>query len=276
MVRSGLNFLALLAAATLVGGCEIQAQSFGSDGSFDRTLRVDGPVDLDVLSRSGRIRVTVGASDSVHIVGQIRAYGSLTWRRMYSPAEQVKMLETTPPIDQSGNRITVGYISDDALASNVTISYDVTVPASTRLRTESRSGDQAIDAIQGPVTASSRSGSIRIKSVPGDLDVDTRSGHVELLDQKSNVRVVSRSGRVTLAGQPRTWTVATRSGDVEVALPQDGGAEIDVDSRSGSVDSDRPLEMRSSSESRNRMRGVVGRGGGRLEVTTRSGSVRVR
>ena len=38
MVRSGLNFLALLAAATLVGGCEIQAQSFGSDGSFDRTL----------------------------------------------------------------------------------------------------------------------------------------------------------------------------------------------------------------------------------------------
>ena len=275
MVRSGLNFLALLAAATLVGGCEIQAQSFGSDGSFDRTLRVDGPVDLDVLSRSGRIRVTVGASDSVHIVGQIRAYGSLTWRRMYSPAEQVKMLETTPPIDQSGNRITVGYISDDALASNVTISYDVTVPASTRLRTESRSGDQAIDAIQGPVTASSRSGSIRIKSVPGDLDVDTRSGHVELLDQKSNVRVVSRSGRVTLAGQPRTWTVATRSGDVEVALPQDGGAEIDVDSRSGSVDSDRPLDMRSS-ESRNRMRGVVGRGGGRLEVTTRSGSVRVR
>jgi len=185
------------------------------------------------------------------------------------------MLETTPPIEQSGNQITIGHISDDALASNVTISYDVTVPASTRLRTESRSGDQSIDAIQGPVTASSRSGGIRIKSVPGDLDVDTRSGHVELLDQQSNVRVVSRSGRVTLEGQPRSWTVATRSGDVEVALPQDGSAEINVDSRSGSVDSDRPIEMRSS-ESRNRMRGVVGRGGGRLEVTTRSGSVRVR
>src|SRR6185295_13859135 len=121
MVRSGLNLLALLVAATLVGGCEIQAQSFGVDGSFDRTLRVDGPVDLDVLSRSGRIRVSVGASDTVHVVGQIRAFGSLTWWHMYSPTEQVKMLESAPPIDQSGNRIIIGRIADDALASNVTI-----------------------------------------------------------------------------------------------------------------------------------------------------------
>jgi len=275
MVRSGVNLLALLAAATLVGGCEIQAQSLGVDGSFDRTLRVDGPVDLDVLSRSGRIRVTVGAGDAVHVVAQIRAHGSLTWWHMYSPTEQVKMLESNPPIDQSGNRISIGRISDDALASNVTISYDLTVPATTRLRTTSRSGDQAIDAIQGPVTASSRSGSIHIRSVPGDLDVETRSGEVELLDQKSNVRVVSRSGRVMLEGQPRTWTVSTRSGDVDVALPQDGGAQIEVDSRSGSVDSSRPIEMRTS-ESRSRMRGIIGRGGGRLDVTTRSGSVRIR
>jgi DUF4097 and DUF4098 domain-containing protein YvlB len=186
------------------------------------------------------------------------------------------MLETTPPIDQSGNRINIGFISDDALASNVTISYDVTVPANTRLRTNSRSGDQTIDSIQGPVTASSRSGHIHVDSVPGNLDVDTRSGDVELLGQPRNVRVLSRSGRVKLEGQPSpTWAVQTRSGDVEVALPQDGGAEIDVDSRSGSVDSSRPIEMRGS-KSRNHTQGTVGRGGGRLEVTTRSGSVRIR
>jgi DUF4097 and DUF4098 domain-containing protein YvlB len=112
--------------------------------------------------------------------------------------------------------------------------------------------------------------------VTGDLEVDTRSGDIELLDQRSNVRVMSRSGRVVLEGQPtRAWEVETRSGDVDVALPQDGGAEIDVDSRSGSVDSSRPIDVRTST-SRNRMQGIVGRGGGRLEVTTRSGSVRIR
>jgi DUF4097 and DUF4098 domain-containing protein YvlB len=276
MFRSGLKVLALVGAATLAGGCEIQAQSLGVDGSFDRTLRVDGPVDLDVFSRSGHIRVKVGPADAVHVAGQIRAYGSLTWVHVYSPTEQAKMLESNPPIEQSGNRITVGRISDDALASNVTISYEVTVPPNTRLRANSRSGDQTIDAIQGPVSASTRSGSIRIGSVPGGVDIDTRSGEVEVRDQNSNVRVTSRSGHVRLAGQPsRTWSVATRSGDVEVTLPQDGGAEVDVDSRSGSVKSVRPIELRSD-KSRNRIQGIIGRGGGRLEVTTRSGSVRIR
>jgi hypothetical protein len=276
MARSGLNLLLVAVMAVAAAGCELHAQSFGVDGSFDRTLRVDGPVDLDVLSRSGHIRVKVGPVDSVHVVGQIRAYGSLTVWHMYSAAEQAKMLESTPPIDQSGNRIAIGHISDEALASNVTVSYDITVPSNTRLRASSRSGDQIIDAIQGPVTTSSRSGRIHVGSVPGDLEVDTRSGDIELLDQRSNVRVMSRSGRVMIEGQPsRTWAVETRSGDVDVALPQDGGAEIDVDSRAGSVDSSRPIDTRNG-KSRHRMQGVVGRGGGRLEVTTRSGSVRIR
>jgi putative adhesin len=277
MLRSSLNLLMLAAVGLMAGGCEIHAQSLGVDGSFDRTLQVEGPLDLDVLSRSGHILVKVGSPGSVHITGRIRAYGSLPWwTHGYSATEQARLLETTPPIDQSGNRIDVGYISDEALASNVTISYDVTVPSNTRLRTSSRSGDTTVDAIQGPVTASSRSGRIHVGSVPGDLDVDSRSGDIELLDQRSNVRVVSRSGRVTLEGQPsRTWAVQTRSGDIEVALPQDGGAEIDVDSRSGSVDSSRPIERRSS-KSRNHTQGIVGRGTGRLEVTTRSGSVRIR
>jgi hypothetical protein len=276
MVRSGLNLLLTIALVTSATGCEIQAQSFGVDGAFDRTLRADGPIDLNVLSRSGHIHVKVGPAGSVRVVGQIRAYGSLTLLRHYSAAEQVNRLETTPPIEQSGNTIRVGYISDEALASNVTISYEVTVPADTRLHASSRSGDQTIEAIQGPVTASSRSGRIRVGGVPSDLNIETRSGDVELRDQRSNVRVVSRSGRVTLEGQPsKRWAVQTRSGDVYVTLPQDGGAEIDLDSRSGSVDSSRPIEMRSGN-SRNRTQGVVGRGGGRLEVTTRSGSVRIR
>src|SRR5262245_52984051 len=245
MVRAGPNLLMLATLGIGAAGCEIHAQSFGVDGSFDRTVRVDGPVDLDVLSRSGNIRVKVGSEGSVHVVGQIRAYGSLTWSHAYSPTEQARMLETNPPIEQSGNRISIGHIADEALASNVSISYDVTVPANTRLQAISRSGDQTIDAIQGPVTASSRSGQIRIARVQGDLDIDTRSGDVELRDQRSNVRVLSRSGRVMLEGQPsRAWTIETRSGDVEVALAQDAGAEVDVNTRSGSVDSSRLMEMR--------------------------------
>ena len=128
MVRSGLNLLALLAWPRWWAGAKSTRNPSGpTDRSIERCVLTARSTST-CSSRSGRIRVAVGASDTVHIVGQIRAYGSLTWWHMYSPSEQVKMLETTPPIDQSGNRITIGHISDDALASNVTISYDVTVP----------------------------------------------------------------------------------------------------------------------------------------------------
>ena len=276
MIRSGLNLLVLGVAALTAGSCEIQAQSIGVDGSFDRTLRVDGPIDLDVLSRSGHIRVTVGPDDTMHIAGQIRAYGSFRVFNAYTAAEQARELERNPPIEQRSSRINVGYIEDWALGSNVKIDYDLTVPANTRLKTSTRSGDQTVDAIQGPVTATSRSGRVHIGGVRGDIDLETRSGDVDLVNQHSNVRVVSRSGRVVLEGQPaRTWDVETRSGDVDVQLPRDGGAELNVDSRSGSIDSSRPIEMRSS-QSRHRLQGVIGQGGGRLQVTTRSGSVTIR
>jgi putative adhesin len=277
MIRSALNFLPALGIVALTAtACGIQAQSLSVDGAFDRTLRVEGPIDLDVLSRSGHIRVAVGSNDAVRVTGHIRAYGSMRLLNSYTASEQARKLETNPPIEQSAGRITIGYIADDALASNVRIDYDLTVPQNTRLRTSTRSGDQTIDAIQGPVTATSRSGEIHIGSVRGDLDVETRSGDIELVDQHSNVQVQTRSGRVRLDGQPpRRWDVQTRSGDVEVALTRDAGAEVDIESRSGSIDSNRPIERRSR-ESRHRMQGVIGSGGGSLQVTTRSGSVQIR
>jgi len=45
--------LAVAAMAVAATGCEVHAQSFGVDGSSIGTLLVDGPVELDVLSRSG-------------------------------------------------------------------------------------------------------------------------------------------------------------------------------------------------------------------------------
>lgn len=276
MTRSCLNRCALGVAVMVAGACDIQAQSPAVDGSFDRTLQVSGPVDLDVFSRSGRIQVRVGPSNEVRIVGHIRAYGSYTWLFSYSATEQARRLESMPPIEQSTNDIRVGHIFDEALRSNVSISYDITVPADTRLRANSRSGEQTIGALRGPVSATSRSGRIRVEHVASEIDIATRSGDIEVVGQTSDVRADSRSGRITLDGQPAgMWSVDTRSGDIDVRLPPDGGLWIDFQTRSGGIDSDRPIQT-TAARSRERVQGTVGRGGGRLDVRTRSGSMRVR
>jgi len=273
MIRSCVNVLLLGAVSLIAGGCELHAESIAAEGSFERSLHVDGPLDLDVLSRSGHIRVQTGSGQTVTVRARIRAYGSMVLFHPYSPAEQVQRLESNPPVEQHGNTIRIGYIDEEALASNVSISYDLTVPAATRLRTSSRSGDQTIDAIDGPVTASSRSGRINITNVVNALDIDTRSGDVDVRSRAKDVKVVSRSGHVALEGEPsQSWTVQTRSGDVEVEA---ANAEVDVDSRSGSVRSDRPVQIQGG-QSRHQLQGVIGKGGAHLQVTTRSGSVRIR
>ena len=239
-VYSTIRLLGIAVAVIGAVGCDIEAQSRTVDGSFDRTVKVSGPVNLDIQSRSGRIEVRVGDGDAVRIVGRIRASGSFSaFTGGYSAEEQVKSLMAAPPIEQSDNAISVGEIREPGLGDNVSISYEVTVPADTRLRATSRSGNQTIDRVRGPVMASSRSGNIQIEHVAGDVEAETRSG------------------------------------DVDVRLPADGGAMVDVGTRSGAVDGGVPTLVDGGRRGKH-IRGTIGPGGRRVEIRTRSGSVRIR
>jgi hypothetical protein len=230
----------LAVVAVLGAGCDIEAESRVALGTFDRTLTVAGPVDLNILSRSGRIDVRAGGASTVRIVGRIRAHGSSYMIGAgYTPEEQVKSLESSPPVVRSGNTISVGDIRDPLLGDHVSISYEVTVPADTRLRTSSRSGEQTIEMIRGPVVASSRSGAIQVERVAGDVEIETRSGAVA------------------------------------VQLPSDGGATLDVETRSGAIDT-HLTNQTARRHARRHVEGILGPGGRRLEVRTRSGSVLVR
>ena len=172
----------------------------------------------------GRIDVRVGDGDAVRIVGRIHAYGSFFGLVGYTPEEQAKSLASSPPIEQSGRAVSVGDIRDPVLGSNVSISYEVTVPPDTRLRTSSRSGDQTIELVRGPVVASSRSGSIEIGRVAGDVEIETRSGHVDVrLPSGRRQLSTSRRARAPSTATCRSgWTAAAPAGTS--ARPSDAAA----------------------------------------------------
>src|SRR5690348_18434243 len=71
-------------------------------GTFEKTLQVNGPVDLEVLTHSGDVTVRAGSSGSVVIRGKI--YVGDRWfggRR----EDDVHSIEQNPPIRQEGNSI---------------------------------------------------------------------------------------------------------------------------------------------------------------------------
>jgi hypothetical protein len=252
MIQSQFAVLLFLVASASAG-CVVEAQDDAVDGSFERTIPLTGPGNVSVSSRSGSIRVAAGPSDQVRISARIRAFGNFS----YSASDQARELEDDPPIRVSGNSISIGEIDDWMLGSNVSISYEITVPPDVRMRTSSRSGRQIITSLRGTLDATSRSGSINLDDVKGPL------------------RLGSRSGDVTVAGEPAgQWEIETRSGDVTVRVPPATSYDVDVETRSGSIRTSRTIESTGTFR-RKGFRGSVRGGGAPIFVDTRSGSVTI-
>lgn len=224
---------------------------FAAQGSFERTLSVTGPVDLEVTTGSGSIDVRAGEAGSVRVKGTIRARRG--WLGGREAQEKVRYLEVNPPIEQNGNRIRIGHIADPEFRRNVSISYELIVPVETRLRADTGSGNQTIEGIRGPVYADTGSGNLRISQIGSEVEADTGSGDIELSDIKGDLRADTGSGSIRGTGIGGGITADTGSGDVR--LEQTAPGDVQVDTGSGSV----------------QLRGVRGA----LQVDTGSGDISV-
>src|SRR5262245_14166490 len=101
-MTTAVRFVSLAVCFVALAGCDIVrvvAQSERAHGSFERTLTVDGPVDLSVRSGSGGIQIRTGSSDRVQVTGKLSAGSS---RDGLDPAERVRKVEAAPPITQEG------------------------------------------------------------------------------------------------------------------------------------------------------------------------------
>ena len=268
-------FLALwLIALTGCIGIDIAAQAERARGSFDRTLNVNGPVDLTVRTGSGDILIRTGTGDRVQVIGRISA--SQSWENPESPAERVRRIEAAPPIVQNGNVIAIGDTRGDNLYNNVSISYELVVPANTQVNASTGSGDQSIGSVNGAIRARTGSGNIRIERTGGSLNAQTGSGSIRVASVGGEVHAQTGSGNVDVTQITRAdVSVQTGSGSVVLQLPTDAAYTLDATTGSGSISTAQPITMQGRLR-RNRVQGTVRGGGNSVRVRTGSGSIDIR
>ncbi len=278
-------------------------------GTFERTLTVSGPVDLEVLTRSGDVTVRTGASSAVIIRGKI--FVGSRWL-MGGRQGDVNEIEQHPPIRQDGNSVHIDYVNEH----DISVDYEITVPAETTVRSRSGSGDQIIEGtrgnadiqtgsgdvklarLTGEVRLQTGSGNVRAREIAGavkgsagsgDLEIDeTSAGDVDLRTGSGNITVhgiqggfhgEAGSGDITAEGsQSGAWEIHTGSGNVHVRLPGNAAFDADISTSSGTVDVNSPIEMTVQGrvqESRKNIRGKVRGGGPLLSVRTGSGDVHI-
>lgn len=229
--RSVVTAVLWVSLATLPASVDAQTV----EGRFDRTLDVSGQVELDVTSGSGSITVRPGRDGAVHVVGLIRARDSRTWARGLSAEEKVKRLESQPPVELVGQTARVGHIDDEDLRDNVSISYEIEVPSSTRVRSRTGSGSQNIGNLNGPANVSSGSGGLRIGNIGGDVDSSTGSGEIDITGVRGQLVARTGSGSIRAGSVSGAVRASTGSGRIEIALAGEGDVEVSAGSGSLSV-----------------------------------------
>jgi putative adhesin len=226
-------WLAATAALPLVFILQGRAQAQEAVGSFQRTLTVTGPVDLDVQSGSGRIEVRSGQAGRIEISGRVTSGDWGLFRSRTTAQERVRRIEANPPIEQTGNRVRIGRIDDEDLRNHVSVSYTLVVPADTTLVSKTGSGSHVVEGLRGVVTATSGSGSIRVRNVGSDVRASTGSGSISAEDVAGSFAANSGSGGIEGVSVKGGVTVKSGSGEIDVS--QAGGGSVDASSSSGSI-----------------------------------------
>jgi len=261
-----------------------------------------------VLTHSGDVRVHAGSSGSVVIHGKI--YVGDRWFEGRREAD-VHAIEQNPPIRQDGNSIHIDYVN----YRNISVDYDITVPAQTTVRSRSGSGDQTIDGTTGNADIQTGSGDVRLSNLKGEIRLQTGSGDIRARDisgpvkggtgsgdveieetGQGDVDLHTGSGNITARGvhggfrgetgsgeiiaegtQSGPWDVRTGSGNVRLRLPSNSAYEADISTSSGSIDVGAPIEMTVQGRVGDSHKSIHGkvRGGGPL-LRVRTGSGDIR
>jgi hypothetical protein len=144
--------------------------------------------------------------------------------------------------------------------NDTVVHFDVQVPSGVGFVGRTVNGSVSGDALQGDAEAQTVNGSVRLTTT-GRAVASTVNGSV-------NVTM----GR---ADWPNGASFKTVNGGITLTLPSTVDAELRAEMLNGSLTSEFPVAVSSSTEKPRRLRGTIGNGGRELSLSTVNGSIRL-
>ena len=217
-----------IVSVVLAGGLAAQAEE---QGSFDKSLTVSGPVDLEVKTDSGGISVTQGSAGVLKIHAILKSQHG--WFGSGDAGARIAELTRNPPVEQTGNRIRVGYVRDPALLRGISMRLEIQTPTHTQIRARADSGGIRIEGISGPVDSKTDSGGIDIRDISSDVRAAADSGGIHIGNIKGAVFARVDSGGIEASDVAGAIDAEADSGSIQ--LRQTKAAPIRAKADSGGV-----------------------------------------
>jgi lia operon protein LiaG len=192
-------------------------------------------------------------------------------------------------------RVSVSNVNGDILVDSHSAPVTATGPKGS-LAVDVGSGHVRVSAAEGTLSVDTGSGPVEVTGFRGDeLSIDTGSGQVSGSELSArSIHVDTGSGDIELTavtcpelaletgsgsittdvrGPVRDLSLETGSGDISVRAPATLAGEVEIETASGEIETDFPIQV--TRHARDHVMGRIGDGVGRVAIETGSGDVRL-
>jgi hypothetical protein len=243
-IRGWMMLLSLAAIGVLPRTAAAQIHTFTS------THPAGGVPAVDISVGDASVRIQASGQETVEVTGRLAP--RLVDDDPDRAARLMDAVMNEPPVVVDGDTVRVGGLSEDA-ARDISLAYDVRVPAYARVVVRTTSGRVTVDGVAGPLTIRTVAGAAAITGAAGTVDVETDQGAITISRASGDVVAVSRAGSVTARQLSGPFFARTASGRVHATLIGTGDADVETATA--------PVSVRGA--------------GGRVIVSTGSGAIEV-
>ena len=255
---------------------DVRASGFGSESS---QKRLDDTVSNPPVEQRGdtiRIGKEMSHMRNVSIAYTIQVpHDTEISATVASGAQTIRGVRGPVKVQAASGSIRVEKIERDAQLSTASGSISATDIGS-EVRVKSATGSVTVTNARGDVMVDALSGVIRVSRPGGRIEAGTASGEVEIEGAANDVKAHAASGRVSVQGNPGAnsyWELKTMSGAVQLGVPSSANLHLSAEAVSGEIRTDVPIVV--EEQGKHSLRAHMGSGGGRVDVHTVSGEIRL-
>ena len=186
-----------------------------------RTFEVGESASLAIDSFAGAIVVRPGPGGEIRVVATKKARSTAALGRI-----EIEM-------DERRGELRVRATKPASLG-NASVTFEVTVPESTRISLHTGAGQVDVEGVQGGVTADTGAGRIGLARVGGGVEARSGAGRIEVSEVSGGaIKLHSGAGSVDVVDVTGDLYAHTGSGSIAV---RGASGEVRLDSGSGSLD----------------------------------------
>ncbi|MGD0126508.1 MAG: DUF4097 family beta strand repeat-containing protein [Terriglobia bacterium] len=244
---------------------------------WSKTFELNGRADLRVETNDARVQVEVWERSEIdaRVISEGMRLG--VWGGSEDHRVRVRDFQSGNNVELEVRIPNTGWIFG---VNTRSVRIEIKLPREASLDIHSGDGDLSVRGLKGEINLSTQDGRIEADSIDGALRATSGDGNMHVQGRFDSLSLKTGDGTISArimqgSQMESAWSVRSGDGDVEISLPDDFSADLDVHTGDGRITSDLPITLHGSPD-QSSLRGTLKGGGPVLSVHTGDGSIHLK